>query len=168
MRKLYLLLVVAMLSALVLSACSTPAAAPAGSGEGAAAGEDAAATGDQTLDMWSFTNELETMAIAYEGANPGVDVNYTMIPMTAGEYQTKLLASLGTADAPDVIALEAAFVKEYIESDFLADLGALLPEAEAAGTYPFVLEVGTDDGVTKAYSFQATPGALFLSPQPRE
>ncbi len=161
MRKLYLLLVVAMLSALVLSACSTPAAAPAGSGEGAAAGEDAATTGDQTLEMWSFTNELETMAIAYEGANPGVDINYTMIPMTAGEYQTKLLASLGTADAPDVIALEAAFVKEYIESDFLADLGALLPEAEAAGTYPFVLEVGTDDGVTKAYSFQATPGALF-------
>ena len=73
------------------------------------------------LDFWSFTNELNTMAIAFQEQHPEVDVNYTMIPMTNGEYQTKLLASLGTDEAPDVIALEAAFVKEYVESDFLAD-----------------------------------------------
>jgi hypothetical protein len=72
-----------------------------------------------------------------------------------------LKASLGTADAPDVIALEAAFVKELVEADILEDLNDLLPEAEAAGTYPAVIEVGTHDGVTKAYSYQATPGALF-------
>jgi multiple sugar transport system substrate-binding protein len=113
------------------------------------------------LNVWSFTNEINTMAVAYECKNPNVDVVYTMIPMTNGEYQTKLLASLGTAEAPDVIALEASFVKEYVESDFLADLGMLLPEAEAAGTYPFVVDVGTNDGVTKAFSYQATPGALF-------
>ena len=101
------------------------------------------------------------MATAFEGRYPGVNVEYTMIPMTNGEYQTKLLASLGTADAPDVVALEAAFVKEYVESDFLADLGDLLPLAEELGTYPFVIDVGTNDGVTKAYSNQATPGALF-------
>ena len=102
-----------------------------------------------------------TMAVAYECLNPNVNVEYTMIPMTNGEYQTKLLSSLGTADAPDVIALEASFVKEYVESDFLADMGDLLPLAEEAGTYPFVIEVGTHDGITKAYSYQATPGALF-------
>ena len=116
---------------------------------------------EQVLNVWSFTDEMETMAIAFEGTHPGVDVQYTMIPMTNGEYQTKLKAAMGTADAPDVIALEAAFVKEFVESDFLADLGDLLPDAEAAGIYPFVIEVGTDDGITKAYSFQATPGALF-------
>ena len=38
------------------------------------------------------------MAIAYEGKHPDVDVKYTMIPMTNGEYQTKLKAALGTAD----------------------------------------------------------------------
>ena len=32
--------------------------------------------------------------------------------MTNGEYQTKLKARFGTSDAPDVIALEAAFVKQ--------------------------------------------------------
>ena len=89
------------------------------------------------------------------------NVKYTMIPMTNGEYQTKLKAALGTADAPDVIALEAAFVKSYVESKMLADLGDLLPAAKAADTYPFVTDVGTDDGVTKAYAYQATPGALF-------
>ena len=101
------------------------------------------------------------MAIAYEGQHPDVDVQYTMIPMTNGEYQTKLKAALGTSDAPDVIALEAAFVKEYVEADFLADLGELLPIAEENQTYYFVTDVGTDNGVTKAYAYQATPGALF-------
>ncbi len=33
--------------------------------------------------------------------------------------------------------------------------------AEEDKVYPFVYEVGTFDGVTKAYSYQATPGALF-------
>ena len=113
------------------------------------------------LDVWSFTNEINTMAVAYECLHPEVDIQYTMIPMTNGEYQTKLLASLGTAEAPDVIALEAAFVKEYVESDFLADLGDLLPTAEAARRYPFVTEVGTADGIQKAYAYQATPGAVF-------
>ena len=120
-----------------------------------------AATEKQVLNVWSFTNEIMTMAIAFEGMHPDVDVVYTMIPMTAGEYQTKLKASLGTADVPDVIALEASFVKEYVEADFLADLGQFLPDAEAGKTYPFVIDVGTDAGVTKAFAYQATPGALF-------
>ena len=119
------------------------------------------ATEKQVLNVWSFTNEIMTMAIAFEGMHPDVDVVYTMIPMTAGEYQTKLKASLGTADVPDVIALEASFVKEYVEADFLADLGQFLPDAEAGKTYPFVIDVGTNDGVTKAFAYQATPGALF-------
>ena len=78
------------------------------------------------------------MAVAFEKTHPNVDVVYTMIPMTNGEYQTKLMATLGTDQVPDVVALEAAFVKSYVESDFLADLGGLLDEAKAADTYPFV------------------------------
>jgi hypothetical protein len=113
------------------------------------------------LNVWSFTNEINTMAIAYEGKHPDVDIVYTMIPMTNGEYQTKLKAAIGTADTPDVIALEAAFVKEYVEADFLADLGSLLQYAKEDKTYPFVTDVGTNAGVTKAFAYQATPGAVF-------
>lgn len=172
-KKLLLALSLLMIASMLLVACGG-AATEAPAGEEPAADEPAAdepaadepaepAMEEKTvLNVWSFTDELSTMAIAFEGTHPDVDVQYTMIPMTNGEYQTKLLASLGTADAPDVIALEAAFVKEYIESDFLADVGELMPYAEECGIYPFVVDVGTDpNGVTKAYSFQATPGALF-------
>ena len=114
-----------------------------------------------TLTVWSFTNELRTMAIAFEARYPNVDVVFTNIPMTDGEYQTKLKASIGTEDIPDVVALEAAFVKEWVEADFLADLADLLPLTEELQTYPSVVQVGTHEGVTKAFSYQATPGAFF-------
>jgi len=123
--------------------------------------QPAAPAEKKVLKVWSFTNEIDTMAIAYEGKHPDVDIQYTMVPMTNGEYQTKIKAALGTADLPDVIALESAFVRSYVESDFLADLGDLMPAAKAANVYPFVTDVGTYDGVTKAYAYQATPGAVF-------
>lgn len=127
MKRLFGFLAVLMVMSLVLGACGTPAApatqAPAATEPPAA---EAPATGEKTvLNVWSFTNEILTMAVAFEKTHPNVDVVYTMIPMTNGEYQTKLLATLGTADVPDVVALEAAFVKSYVESDFLADIGDL-------------------------------------------
>jgi multiple sugar transport system substrate-binding protein len=114
-----------------------------------------------TLNVWSFSNEIRTMAIAFQGLHPGVKVVYTMIPMTNGEYQTKVKAAAGTADSPDVVALEAAFVKEWVESDLLADLSSLKPLTVTLKTYPAVVEVGTNNGINKAYSYQATPGAFF-------
>ncbi|MDM8529306.1 extracellular solute-binding protein [Anaerolineales bacterium HSG24] len=172
MRKstVYLLSLLLVLS-MALSACGGDTAAPAEkpAAEGSAAEEPKAEepaaeepSGEkQVLKVWSFTNEINTMTVAYEGVNPNVDIEYTMIPMTNGEYQTKIKAAMGTTDAPDVIALEAAFAKEFVEADVLADLADLLPHAEAAKTYPFVIDVGSHDGVTKAFAYQATPGALF-------
>ena len=114
-----------------------------------------------TLNVWSFTNEIRTMAIAFQGKHPQVKVVYTMIPMTNGEYQTKVKAAAGTADSPDVVALEAAFVKEWVESDLLADLNDLVPLTKELKTYPAVVQVGTYEGITKGFSYQATPGAFF-------
>lgn len=167
MKRLSFVLSILVALSMLLAACApaatdVPAAdAPAATDAPAAEATDAPAAGKTVLNVWSFTNEINTMAIAFEGKHPDVDVVYTMIPMTNGEYQTKLKAAIGTADTPDVIALEAAFVKEYVEADFLADLGELLPAAEAAKTYPFVTDVGTNDGVIKAFAHQATPGSVF-------
>jgi len=169
-KQTIILLSLVLLLALFVSACGGGAEEPAPAPTEAPAAEEPAAEEPaaeepseemQELKIWSFSNEVMTIATAYEGENANVDTQYTMIPMSAGEYQTKLKAALGTSDAPDVIALEAAFVKEFVESDMLADLGDLMQYAEAAKTYPFVTEVGSHDGVIKAYSFQATPGALF-------
>ncbi len=166
MKRLYFVLSVLVALSMLLSACGAPATeAPAAEAPAAteAPAVEAPAAGKTVLNVWSFTNEINTMAIAFEGTHPDVDVVYTMIPMTNGEYQTKLKAAIGTTDTPDVIALEAAFVKEYVEADFLADLGELLPIAEAAKTYPFVTDVGTNvaDGIIKGFAYQATPGAVF-------
>jgi len=166
LRKLYIVLSLVLVASFALAACgptSTPAPATDApdTTETEVVEEPTAEEGMKVLNVWSFTNEIRTMAIAYEGKNPDVDVVYTMIPMTDGEYQTKVKAAAGTADAPDVVALEAAFVKEWVESDLLMDLSELLPYTEELQTYPSVVEVGTYDGVPKAFSYQATPGAYF-------
>jgi ABC-type glycerol-3-phosphate transport system substrate-binding protein len=148
MRKKSLLILSLILIFSVWLAACTPAEQPTESGPA-----ETADTGDPeptegldseeqvTLNVMSFTNEIMTMAIAFEERYPNVDVQFTMLPMTDGEYQTKLKASIGTADVPDVVALEAAFVKEWVEADFLADLNDLLPVAEEPQTYPSVVEV---------------------------
>lgn len=134
----------------------SPAAQP-GSPESPAA--PAELTGK--LVIWSFTNELKVFATAFKEKYPGVDVEYVMVPMTNGEFQTKIQAAITSGEVPDAIALEASFVKSYVESDFLMDLNELLPIAEELGTYQSTIDVGTFEGVTKAFSYQATPGALF-------
>jgi ABC-type glycerol-3-phosphate transport system substrate-binding protein len=147
-KKLSVLFALLIIASMILSACGGGAPAQPKELKG-------------TLNVWSFTNEIKTMAIAFQGKHPDVKVVYTMIPMTNGEYQTKVKAAAGTADSPDVVALEAAFVKEWVESDLLADLNDLVPLTKDLKTYPAVVQVGTYDGVTKGFSYQATPGAFF-------
>ncbi|MGD8404178.1 MAG: extracellular solute-binding protein, partial [Anaerolineales bacterium] len=157
MRKsIFLLISLLVVSSMLLAACGggaapeepampeEPAAEEPAAEEPAAeepAAEEPAMEEKQVLNVWSFTNEIRTMAIAFEGTHPNVDVVYTMIPMTDGEYQTKVKAAARTADAPDVVALEAAFVKEWVESNLLADLNELLPLTEELETFPFAVEV---------------------------
>lgn len=155
-----------IISSMILTACGGGAEAPAAEEPAVEAPAEAPEVAapeelEGTLNVWSFTNEIRTMAIAFEKRYPNVDVVYTMIPMTDGEYQTKVKAASGTADSPDVVALEAAFVKQWVEADLLANLNELVPLTEELKTFPAVVQVGTHDGVTKAYSYQATPGAFF-------
>lgn len=113
------------------------------------------------LIVWSFTNELQAHTLAFQEANPGVEVEYTEISMNSGEYQVKVKAAAGTDEVPDCVALEAAFVREWVESDLLLDLSDLLPKAEALEVYQNTIDVGTYDGEVRAFSYQSTPGAVF-------
>jgi ABC-type glycerol-3-phosphate transport system substrate-binding protein len=148
------LLAIAMISAMCFGSIFAN-----GSTEAAPKGITGEVGGD--LEIWSFTNEMKTFALAYQEANPNVNVEYTMIPMTNGEYQTKIKAAISSGDVPDVMALEAAFVRDYVESEFLLPLDDLLPQAKAMEMYQFMIDIGTYEGTTKAFSYQATPGALF-------
>jgi len=156
MKKTLALALVFLMIVGLLAGCAQPATEPT-------AGTPDAAQNDtpKTLKVWSFTDEVRTMALAFQEKYPNVKVEYTMIPMTNGEFQTKLKSALQSGEVPDVISLEASFVREYVESDFLADVSDLLPVAKELGVYQFTIDIGTYEGVTKAFSYQATPGAMF-------
>lgn len=145
MKKLLALLLVALLAFSCLAACK----------------KDPDPTKTGTLKIWSFTSELQVHAIAFQKTHPDVTVEYTQIAMTDGEYQAKVIAAATTKDCPDVVALEAAFVRQWVEGSMLANLNDLLPLAKTLGTYQSTIDVGTFDGECRAFSYQSTPGAVF-------
>lgn len=116
-----------------------------------------------TLTIWSFTDEVQKMAVYYTKQFPKVKINYVMTP--TAQYPGKLTPALQSGtNVPDVFALESAFVKGYITPDtgLLADLSSLRPAMKAAGTLKYVQDVATDEnGVLRGASWQGTPGALF-------
>ena len=123
-----------------------------------------------TLNVWSFTVELQQMIDKYYApAHPNVEITYTVYPTDGGEYTSKvdnlLAASATSAEAPDVFTLEAAFVKKYVNSDWTADLMGDLgfTEEELAPAIPVMRQIGTSNvnGKLKGLSWQSTPGALM-------
>ncbi|MBQ8617330.1 MAG: extracellular solute-binding protein, partial [Clostridia bacterium] len=123
-----------------------------------------------TLNVWSFTNELEGMIEKYyKPSHPNVEIKYTIYPTDNGEYTSKvdtiMAADAAGAEAPDIFTLEAAFVKKYVNSDVTADLmGTVgITEEEVAAAIPVMKQIGTSNvnGKLKGLSWQATPGALM-------
>ena len=128
---------------------------------GGAATTDGELTG--TLSIASFTNEGQVWATAFEGANPGVTVEYQFVAMTDGAYQEWLMNLLALGgDIPDVVFLEAEFIRQFVETPFLRDLSHLVPVAEEANVFQFTLDAGYYQGEHRAFSWQATPGVFYF------
>ncbi len=162
MKKIISIMLTVLMLTGMMTGCAKPTEAVKEEATTAAAAEAAPVELEkQVLKVWSFTDEVKTMSLAFQEKYPNVTVEYTMIPMTSGEFQSKLKSAIQAGDGPDVVSLEAAFVREYVESDYLADVSDLLPVAKELGTYQFTLDIGAYEGVQKAYSYQATPGAMF-------
>ncbi|MCL2386971.1 MAG: ABC transporter substrate-binding protein [Defluviitaleaceae bacterium] len=121
-------------------------------------------TGD--LRVWSFTNEALVIATAFQEQHPDLNIHFAMASMDDGSYQEMVAQAIavGTGDVPDIIFMEADFVRTFVqEYGWLQDLSALVPNARALETIPFTVQAGTDDnGVVRAFSYQATPGAMFF------
>ena len=122
-----------------------------------------------TLNVWSFTNELEGMINKYYApSHPNVKINYVIYPTDGGEYTSKVDAIMASAaasdEAHDIFTLEAAFVKKYVNSAVTADLAKVgITEADVAAAIPVMKQIGTNTatGELKGLSWQATPGALM-------
>ncbi len=115
------------------------------------------------VSVWSFTDEIEGFldepGWGYKATHPNVTVESTKIP--TDEFPTALdKVLLSGKNVPDVIALEEAFVRKYVESGYLLPLDDLYKEIKKKmADYP--MKVGTYEGHVYAMSWQVAPGAMF-------
>ena len=131
--------------------------------------------GKQTINLWSFTDEVPKMVDKYKSLHPEFadkyDVKVTIVPTTDGAYQPALDKALtgGGADAPDMYCAEAAFVLKYTQGDAwqyacpYADLGIDVDaELKAADIAQYTVDIGTNpDGQLVGLGYQATGGAFI-------
>lgn len=117
----------------------------------------AMAADGKKLVVWSFTDEVQKMIGYYQKENPGAQIEFVLVPNDV--YQSKLKPVLQSGQgAPDVFTLEAGYVKGYVESGWMGDVGAI----PAPDTAQYTKDVVTDStGKVRALSWQATPGAYF-------
>ncbi len=130
------------------------------------------AADDNVINVYAFTDEVPNMLQKYVDENPdfGYTLNSTIISTTDGLYQPALDQALasGGADAPDLYAVEAAFVLKYTQGDAAGyaatyeDLGIDLSQIETSGIAPYSVEIGTNnDGKVVGLGYQATGGAFM-------
>ena len=186
-KKLLSILLSAAMTATLLAGCGSsaaPAEAPAAeeaTAEEAAPADDAAveeapdaaATGDNVINLYSFTDEVPKMVDKFIETHPdfGYTVNSTIVATTDGAYQPALDQALasGGAEAPDMYCAEAAFVLKYTQGDaaqFAApyeDLGIdVAKEVKDADIAQYTVDIGTNpDGKLVALGYQATGGAFI-------
>ncbi len=74
---------------------------------------------EKVINVMAFTDEVPKMVQAYLDAHPelGYTMNETIVATTNGEYQPALDEMLKGDNAPDLYALEAAFVLKYTQGD---------------------------------------------------
>ena len=114
-----------------------------------------------TLVVWSFTDEIYNMITQYFMRDfPGVNIEYSMTEQAMFESRLDPVLASGIG-VPDIIAMEASFVRKYIESGFLLDLTDIW-EAYRDRILPYTVEVGMYNGRVYGLSWQATPGAFFF------
>lgn len=116
-------------------------------------------TGPKKLVVWSFSDELGGMLDKYKALNPDVEIEFVMVPNDV--YQSKLKPVLQSGQgAPDVFALEAAYIKGYVDTGFMLDLAPIASAAK--DTVQYTKDAALDSrGKLMGLSWQATPGAYF-------
>jgi multiple sugar transport system substrate-binding protein len=112
------------------------------------------------LVVWSFTDEVGGLIENYYMKKfPNVKIDYSLTPTEQfpSKLDPVLTAGLG---APDVFALESAFVRKYVESGLLLDLTSIA-NRNRSKLLQYPIDVGTYEGKVYGMSWQACPGAFF-------
>ena len=122
------------------------------------------------LTVWSFNDELAQMIDGKEDGRedvlthytlsfPDVKIDYSITPVN--QFQNRLDPVLTSGrGAPDIFALDSAFVRKYVESGFLLDLTDIYTRnKDKLLAYP--VQVGSFEDKVYAMSWQTNPGAMF-------
>lgn len=119
--------------------------------------------GNTKLSVWSFTDDIKAFLDAegygYKATHSDVGVECTLIPTE--QFPSKLDSAIASGKGvPDIIVLEDAFIRKYVESGLLMPLDDLYEEVkDKMIDYP--MKVGSYNGHVYAMSWHAYPGAMF-------
>ena len=120
------------------------------------------------LIIWSYSNELLDILKKYYLPNhPEVRITFKVPSKDTDKYirvmHDKMSNKASSRDAPDLVALDAEFIRGQIAIPNFCDLADLgFTEEDYTDIYPLILEAGkTNSGKQVALSFQACPNMLF-------
>lgn len=137
---------------LVLAGCSSGTSA------------DVSHEGDGKLTIWGFYEGAPKAALDYYAEQTGKDVEYQTVGWE--DFQTKINTVIGTDDAPDILLLERSFMGNYVPSDNIISLDALMGDDEQFQAYKDTTAIATQgpgivNDEVKAIGWENTASAFF-------
>jgi ABC-type glycerol-3-phosphate transport system substrate-binding protein len=169
--KKTLALVLALALTLSMFACAgTPAAETTSSDTAAAETSEPVAEATEapadpatlsgTITVWSSGEELTRFVEGFNAVYPNIKVEVTVVPNA--DFLTKLSTAISGGQAPDLFTGESDYVKYLVETPYWADLSQFGADQYKDNVWEYVWNIGTDsNGVTKALSWQASPGGVI-------
>ena len=164
MRRVFLLLAMTLLAALVLSACA-PAAAPAAEGDAAPAeaAEEASPAGDKVvIDWWHIwaseppiADTLQNLADQFMEENPDVEIVITTLENEA--YKQKMGTVMQGGEPPDIFqSWGGGVLATYAQAGLVQDLtDALLEDGWGETIAEGPLALGLVDGKNYAVPWRS-------------
>jgi ABC-type glycerol-3-phosphate transport system substrate-binding protein len=117
------------------------------------------------LVVWSFTDEVGNMVAYFKKVYPNVEIEFVNIPNQDEVYLNKVNQTMRAgSDIPDVFTGEVAYVKQFINAGYWANLSAAPFNAGSltGDLVKYAVDLGRDgDGNLRAMTWQACPGGLF-------
>jgi len=126
----------------------------------AADGEEMVSAAEGGITIWTFTEDLKTMAEKYT-EDTGVEVVVNII--ATDDYPTKLTTAMGSGECDaDIIVGEPQMLDDFFDNGFFADLDAMGAQDYDGQIVDYVWQRGKDsEGVQRAISYQITPAGFY-------
>ncbi|MBE2236613.1 MAG: extracellular solute-binding protein [Caldilineaceae bacterium] len=144
--RIYTLLALLIIGAMALSACTLPAAAPAGAG-----GESAA--GDQPIELLYMTHNhaqsipVNEAAIAeFQESHPNVTITFDNAPHS--NYEQKILTAFAGGEGPDVFWAGDWMIPQFVKNGIVAPVNPTAFGVQTQDEFVDLYDAGSLDAFT--------------------